>query len=306
MRRKYCIIAAVCMCIVLLAFGCGKRTDVGEDDRYIYCLNSERTGLIKVKYSFEGESPKEKAEGVLEELGKPASEIEYTTVLPEGVEIRESSLGGSIFEIDFNAQYLKLDKLEEKLVRAAIVQSLVQIRGVNAVSFSVEGETLKDKDGNVIGLLNEDDFAESTGASPSTYQTGELLLYFADESGQKLVQQSVDVRYSSNVAKEKLIVEKLIQGPKGEGGYPTVNPDSNLLSVTIRDEICYVNFDSTFLTGAYDILPELTVYSIVNSIVEGTDAKRVQITINGESNARYMGTVDLSQPLTPDMSRVSS
>ena len=55
-----------------------------------------------------------------------------------------------------------------------------------------------------------------------------------------------------------------------------------------------MNFDSTFLTGAYDILPELTVYSIVDSLVEGTEATQVQITINGESNAEYMETVDLS------------
>ena len=44
--------------------------------------------------------------------------------------------------------------------------------------------------------------------------------------------------------------------------------------------------------------PELTVYSIVNSLIEGTEATQVQITINGESNAEYMDTVDLSQPLS--------
>ena len=76
--------------------------------------------------------------------------------------------------------------------------------------------------------------------------------------------------------------------------------------MTTKDKICYVNFDSTFLTGAYDILPELTVYSIVDSLVEGTGATRVQITINGETNASYMETVDLSQPLEADMDLVAA
>ena len=115
----------------------------------------------------------------------------------------------------------------------------------------------------------------------------------------------MDVRYSSNVSKEKLIVEKLMQGPGSSGAYPTINPDTNLLSVTTKDGICYVNFDSTFLTGAYDVLPQITIYSVVNSLVEGTDAARVQITINGESNARYMETVDLSQPLEKNMDWVA-
>ena len=53
--------------------------------------------------------------------------------------------------------------LEEKLVRAAVVQSLVLIDGINAVSFTVDGEMLKDSTGFPVGLMNEDDFVENTG-----------------------------------------------------------------------------------------------------------------------------------------------
>lgn len=102
-----------------------------------------------------------------------------------------------------------------------------------------------------------------------------------------------------------MIVEKLMQGPES-GAYPTINPNANLLGVTIKDDICYVNFDSTFLNGEYDILPKLTIYSIVNSLVEGTEATQVQITINGESKAKYMGTVDLSQPLKENLELVAA
>ena len=67
-----------------------------------------------------------------------------------------------------------------------------------------------------------------------------------------------------------------------------------------------MNFDSTFLTGTYDILPELTVYSIVNSLTEGTEVQKVQFTINGESNARYMETVDLSKPLEENLDLIAA
>ena len=207
--------------------------------------------------------------------------------------------------MDFSAEYLEIEQLEEKLMRAAVVQSLLTVEDINAVSFSVDGEALKDSDGSIVGLMNEDDFVENTASSPSSYQTDTLVLYFANETGDKLVEQQVDVRYSSNVSKEKLIVEKLMQGPKGSGAYPTINPDTNLLSVTIKDQICYVNFDSTFLVSAYDILPEIAIYSLVNSLVTGTEAVQVQITINGESKATYMETVDLSQPLEKNMDLVA-
>lgn len=296
MKRKIMLLAG-CLCLSVVLASCGKRTDVGKEDPFIYCLNEECTGLTKVSYDFPEGNAEETARAVLEELKEPAEEIEYTAPIPKEVEVQGCRLRGSILDVDFNSAYLEMGALEEKLVRAAVVQSLVLIDGINAVSFTVDGEMLKDSTGFPVGLMNEDDFVENTGSSPTAYQTDTLTLYFADKEGDSLVPREVDVRYSSNVSREKLIVEKLMQGPSGSGAYPTINPDANLLSVTIKDGICYVNFDSTFLTGAYDVLPEVTVYSIVNSLVEGTEAQKVQITINGETDAKYMETVDLSQPL---------
>lgn len=291
------MLLAGCLCLSVMLASCGKRTDVGKEDPFIYCLNEDRTGLTKISYDFPEGNAEEAARAVLEELKEPAEEIEYTAPIPKEVKVQGCRLRGSILDVDFNSAYLEMGALEEKLVRAAVVQSLVLIDGINAVSFTVDGEMLKDSTGFPVGLMNEDDFVENTGSSPTAYQTDTLTLYFADKEGDSLVPREVDVRYSSNVSREKLIVEKLMQGPSGSGAYPMINPDANLLSVTIKDGICYVNFDSTFLTGAYDVLPEVTVYSIVNSLVEGTEAQQVQITINGETDAKYMETVDLSQPL---------
>ena len=305
MKRGIRFLAAFLCSAVLLA-ACGESRRVGEGDPYIYCLNEERTGLLKAAYEMPEGDALETAEAVLEELRTPSEDIEYTAPIPESVEIQSCELRGSILDVDFSAAYLEVGRLEEKLMRAAVVQSLMLIDGINAVSFTVDGQPLADSEGIPVGLMNSDDFVENTGSSPSSYQTDTLTLYFADESGNYLVPSQVDVRYSSNISKDKLIVEKLMQGPKDGSGYPTINPDANLLSVTTKDGICYVNFDSTFLTGAYDILPELTVYSIINSLVEGTEAKQVQITINGESNASYMETVDLSQPLAANMDLVAA
>lgn len=293
--------------LAVFALGaCAKRSDVRKGDSYIYSLNTNRTGLIKISFEFEEEDPLSQAEAVLEEMKQPASEIEYTTVFPESVEVTGLSISGGILALDFNGEYLQMDNLEEKLVRAAVVQSLVRIDGINAVYFTIEGKNLEDSEGRAIGLMNEDDFVENTASSPSSYQTATLVLYFANREGDKLVEEEMDVRYSSNVSREKLIVEKLMQGPKSSDAYPVINPDANLLSVTIKDRICYVNFDSTFLTGAYDIVPELTIYSIVNSLAEGTEAEQVQITINGETDNTYMEAVDLSRPFEANMDWVAA
>lgn len=300
------ILPALLAVIALAVTACASGGEPEEGEPFIYCINEEKTGIVKVEYELPGGEPLEAAEQMLKDLQEPLGDIGHSSAIPEEVDVRGCELSGSILEIDFSQEYLEVGRLREKLLRASVVQSLVQIDGINGVAFTIGGKPLTDGDGMIVGLMNEDDFVGNTSSSPSSYQTDDLRLYFANESGDGLVSQTVNVRYSSNVPKDKLIVEKLMQGPDGEGAYPTINPDATLLSVTTKDGICYVNFDSTFLTGAYDILPELTIYSIVNSLIEGTEAVQVQITINGESNAEYMEAVDLSRPLAENMDLVAA
>ena len=292
MKKRKGIAVLLILILSLAVTACGDRYGVKEGESYIYCMNTDKTGLVKVAAKISGNSAIKKAESVIDEMKKPTNEIEYTQAIPEQVKLLDCALKGSILEINFSEEYYEVKSLDEKLMRAAIVQSLLQIDGIDAVS--------------EVGLRNGDDIVDTTGSSLSSYQSDTLKLYFADQNGSKLVKQKVDVHYSSNVLKEKLIVEKLMQGPSEEGAYPTINPAANLLSVTTKDGICYVNFDSTFLISAYDVLPEITIYSIVDSLVEGTGVRQVQITINGESNAKYMEKVDLSQPLNEEQDWIAA
>ena len=206
-----------------------------------------------------------------------------------------------IVYIDLNDAYLKLPVVEQKLILASMTQSIVKIPKISAIYVTVDGEELKDDEGNPAGIINEDDFVQNNGSSLSSYEETELALYFANESGDKLVKQNVQVKYSTNTSKEKLIVEKLMHGPQGESVHPTISSTCTLLSVTVKDNICYVNFDSEFLASAHDIKPEITIYSIVNSLIEGTAVNKVQIMVNGEKNVLYMNTIDLSHPLQQDL-----
>lgn len=283
---------------------CGKQKEPEDDDSYIYSLNEDQTGIVKRPYPIAGEDTKSQVESILKGLETPSDEIEYTDVFPENVKIREWNVQDSIVYVDFNSAYLEMETIHEKLVRSALVQSLLQADQVAGVWISVEGNALKETNGKVVGILNEDDFVENTGSSLNSYQTTTLKLYFANESGSKLVEQTVEAKYNSNLSIEKLIVEKVMQGPKKSGAYPTLNPDATLLGATIKTGICYVNFDSEFLDSAYDVKPEVAVYSLVNSLIEGTPASKVQITINGEKNVKYMEMIDLSQPLQRNMDLV--
>ncbi len=296
MRKKKNQWAAL-LCIGIFFFtACGKRTDVSAGDEFIYCLNESETGLVKVEFELPKGTIEEQVSAVLKELAKPSEDIEYVQVLSEELQVNDFEVKNVIANVDFTASYLELPVVREKMVRAALVRSLLQIPGIQGVWLTVGGESLKETDGSPVGVLNADDFVENTGSSVSSYQKETLTLYFANEEGNRLVEQRVNVRYSSNIPLEKIIVEKLMQGPKQSGGYPTLNPEATLLSVTIKDGVCYVNFDSEYLNSTYDVKPDVAVYSLVNSLLEGTTAREVQIAVNGVTDVRYKDTVDLSQP----------
>ena len=93
--------------------------------------------------------------------------------------------------------------------------------------------------------------------------------------------------YSSNVSMEKLIIEELIKGPNGEGIYPTINPQTKVAGITVQDGTCYVNLDETFLTQVPNVTAEVTIYSIVNSLVEFKNVNKVQILVNGDVSIVY-------------------
>lgn len=299
--KKNKIYITVILFIVCMLCGCSKRTELDKDDSYIYSLNGERDGLIKISYDFQGDTTEEQVKNVLEELQKPAEEIEYSTTIPAKVKIQQWEIRHTIAYIDMSNAYLKLPITEQKLILASMTQSLVEIPKISGIYITIDGDELKDSTGNPVGILNEDDFVQNNGDSLSSYEETELTLYFANESGDKLLKQNVRVKYSTNTSREKLIVEKLMHGPQDTSAYPTVNAACTLLGVTVKDNICYVNFDSEFLTSAHDIKPEITIYSIVNSLIEGTAVNKVQIMVNGDKNVTYMNTIDLSQPLQQNL-----
>lgn len=302
MKKKIliCVLLGIILILSIIS-GCSKKTSVGYNDPYIYCLNSTRTGIVKVRYVIKENMPLEAAEGIVAELQKPAEEIEYTPAIPENVTVNSIDIEGQILKIDFSETYLEIPALEEKLVRAAIVQSLVQIQGISAIWITIEGSELTNNADEPVGYLTGDDFVQNTGESVGSYQTGNLVLYYSNQAGDRLVPVEQKVTYSTNMAKEKLIIEKLTKGPDKSTVRATMNPKVGILGVTIKDGICYVNFDSEFLTGQVDVKPEVTIYSIVNSIVQGTNASKVQITINGEKNVTYKESIDLTQTFQRNM-----
>ena len=280
------------LAIPLLMAGCRKQQQVDESGYRIWYINQDETCLKYENKELQSKNEEGLLREMMEVMRETPTDDELKPVIPEDVELLDFDFEHNQLYLDFSPEYKKMPKVYEVLCRAAIVRTLGQIDGVEYVDFQVNGEPLTDLEGKEIGLMNEDQFIENAGEETNAYKTADLTLYFANKAGDKLVGQRVAMEYNSNISLEKLIVEQLIAGPPFEGAYPTIPSETKLLNISIKDNICYVNLDEGFLGTGYNVIESIPVYSIVNSLIENTDAQKVQISINGETNRMFRESIN--------------
>jgi germination protein M len=143
-------------------------------------------------------------------------------------------------------------------------------------------------------LLSGADFIDNTGDATNQYTQAELTLYFANEAGNRLVMENRSVVYSSSMSLERVVLNQLIEGPAAEGNLPTLPSAVKVQGVSLRDGVCYVDFDSIFLNEPMNVTDAIEIYSVVNSLTEITGVSQVQITINGSANEIFRNSIPLS------------
>jgi germination protein M len=298
-RLSAFLLALGLFCLTLS--GCGQKEQqetatIGEsnaDGTYeIYYINKDSTSILAKAYKPETSTSEALIDELVQRLSTPVEDIAYQPPLTD-FSVKDRSMDNGVLTVDLTGGYHMLDATKEILVRAAIVDTLCQVPGVKSVIFTVEGKPLTDESGNPLGGMTPDKFVVNLGKDINSYEKTRLVLYFADESGDKLVPVGRTVVYNSNISREKLVVEELMKGPNGDGIFPTINPDAKLIGVTSRDGVCYVNFDKAFLDEPYKIKAETAIYSLVDSLTEIAGISRVQISIDGDTSQTFMESMPL-------------
>ncbi len=279
-------IVAVLVCLLLAAglLACGNEETAEGNTYQIYVVNNSETRVLVRTHQMAAEEAADMLDELVECLTTQPEKLDYKAPFAMGFEILSMNLSDGRLHIDVSDDYTNLPATTEVLVRAAVVRTLTQLPDVRYVGITVEGHELFDNAGDVVGLMSADLFIDNDGNEINTYELAKVRLYFANMEGDKLIGAYREKYYSTNIPKERFVVEELIAGPSGkvEGLYPSVNPEVKIISVTTTDGVCYVNLDASFLTVVNNVSTELSIYSIVNSLVELSNVNRVQILINGE------------------------
>jgi len=259
-KRKW-IAELVCLLMtgfVFMLTACGETELPSEKKVKVYYVSGDETGVEIHEY----ERPTGSSEDQIRIL------LAYLSATPGNLRYKA---------------YKALSATAEVLTRAAIVKTITQADNVTRVMITVEGNALYDSAGDQVGWMTADQFIRNDGSEINSYEKVRVKLYFANESGDKLIAAYREKFYSTNISLERFVVEEILAGPSGRiaGLYPTVHSDTKILSVRSKDGICYVNLDSNFLTAVNNVTSEVAIYSIVNSLSELPHIHHVQILVNG-------------------------
>ena len=289
---KMALIASI-VAGLLSVGGCGDNYD--PDAFHVFYINEDASGLVAKEYELEATEMEAQVEELIAVMSQDTGRVDHVKPIPDGVEVLKYEFSDGYLTLHFSSSYKELDNVTEVLCRSAVVKTLCQLKSVNGVWFYVNGEQISDTQGNYIGLMTTESFIDNPGEDTKNVQKTELTLYFASSDGKGLVKEVQEVYYNSNKSVEKLIVERLIKGPESDQSQATIPEGTKLISISVLDGICVVNFDDNFLNQNYEIAEEVVIYSIVDSLTELSTISTVQISVNGETNRVYREKFSLSE-----------
>ena len=289
------LLLAVLICSLFAGCSIETKTQSGtEESKYnFYYLNAAETVLKEEPYEPKEETTEFMVKDLLQKLGKKEVPDGGVSLLPEDVSINSYDVQDDLLVIDFSKEYNNMSKVREIMTRAGIVQTLLQAPDIAKIRFTVAGQALKDSRNEDIGEMTSKTFAEYSGKDTESYRYDTFTLYFVDKSGKKLVKEVRNVYYRRSLPKERIVLEQLAKGPMEEGHYATIPDSSLVLSVITSDRICYINMNSTFRDETPEVGENISIYSVVNSIIDSCDVDRVQISIEGSTEGNFQDSLPL-------------
>lgn len=293
--KRFGYLLLVCIMIISCSGCSGNEFQQITSGYQIYYINTDENNIVAAGYKAKSDNTKDMIEEFLQKLDTPKGSIVYKAAKPGEVELIKYNLKDQMLSLQFDSNYLEMSNTTEILMRMAYVKTLVQIPGVDYVDFYVGDAPLLDSNGEVVGAMNDDTFIESNGGQINQYEEAELILYFANEKGNKLKQTMKKIVYDQNIPLEKVVIEQLLQGPgEDEDLYPTIPEKTALLSINVQDGVCYVNFDSEFLKLENEVTEKVQIYSVVNSLIELPTISKVQIAIDGVSDRNFVDKISFN------------
>jgi spore germination protein GerM len=159
---------------------------------------------------------------------------------------------------------------------------------VNGSSASVSGN----------GAVPAGSAAVSSADKKETAKELNIKVYYPDDQGLKLIAVKRTIKTDA-AGKYAAAIKSLLTGTKQKGQTTIIPKQAKLKSVKVKGDTAYVDFSQDLVkhfTGG-STGEEMLVGSVVNTLTEFPEIKKVQILIEGNKVETLGGHVDLTMPI---------
>ncbi len=285
MRKLLIVLIILAFSIVCLC-SCVNNTKTFETE--IYYGNQTQNSIEFTNVKIKANNSEEVLNKALEKMFDVPKGSGYFVVFPENTKVNDAYVKDNTAYVDFSKEIFDLDQVSSILMRAAVVNTITSIKGINGVYITVDGEDYIDSNGEKTGVLHRTDIV--LDAYGETTVTKYAKLYFADQEAQGLLPESREITVSDKETEEMQVVKQLVAGPTAEGLIPTIPGETKILSVDTKEGTCFVNFSEEFIAkhSGGTAGETLTIYSIVNSLTELDHVNQVQFLIEGQKRESFI------------------
>lgn len=304
--RKLLQVISIIMLLPLLATGCTKGTikKTSNETPKVYFFDQTKSKVFSenLDESFlEIQTESEQIQFILDvlEKGPHDNNMSLSMKLPikgvvKGIDINNT---GHSLKITFYEKYNELTVQERIVLRNLLVLSLTELDFVSSIEFYIENEPLKNANGDVVGSIYPN-YVVTKALDPNPkVTTKEITLYFSNKEGIGLVAEKRNIDINSSASLERYIVEELIKGPMKEGLIATIPPETVVKDVSTKDEVCQVDlsFDLKSKFFATPTSKYMMIYSIVDSLTELSDVKKVAFLVDGKKDIQFTLDIDFKE-----------
>lgn len=283
-KRFFAAILALSVVLSLSACSVGKDEENEHKEKLtVYYVNKagyENGGNYIEPVEYNIDERDDLVHKALDYLGTAPAEGDFATSLVKGTRIYSYSLEGGEMEIDLSPAYLLLNELEKSIVKCCLTLTLCGIDEVDTVSIYVDGKLVEEKLDARFMIIKDTDTNE--------YEK-RITLYFPENNYYYLQTEYRVLTVGQDKLLAEYVVDELIKSTQTEGITGSMPEGTKLLSVEQKNGICTVDLSREFvdnrpLTASRQ---RMTVYSIVNSLVNLENIEKVSFLVEGARSEGY-------------------
>ena len=264
------------------------------DENYRYLIAETREVTLS-----ENESPETY---LLRQLMMGPDSVDLNATIPSGTELIWTKTEGETCTVNLSSEFLSgcgKEEYRDYTTIFSIVNTLTGLEDISNVQFLVDGNTPDNyglfpisqplyRHGGAIGPIR----ANGTEVDVNIYVLRE------DEGAWFALPSRVKLTISQPLA--EAVALAVIGHESGNGFYNPIPYGTELLSISVSGNTCYLDLSSKFIPSDGTRESErAAVWALVTSLTDLDNISSVVLTIEGENSG--LRHVDISEPLTSDM-----